>query len=635
MILIAIIVLFIFIFLFIEPILYKNKLVNNNECGSARFSTKKEIKNNFDKEKISNINKHGYPIFFSKNLKYVFFDNETPHWCFLGSTGSGKTVTALIPQCSFISKANEKRSVVITDPKGELFQKTSKMFNDNGYKIYTLDFRSPELSNHVNILEPIIDEYDSYIKYKNIFLNDKENIKMNNLSMMHYAEANRLINSVSSIIIGKQGSQKDPFWNNSAKNFLAGLISFFLESYEEGKIRKDQITLSGIKKFQNSILSEDNFEIFKQVIEEKEYGSKSKDNLLSIISSSENTFKSIMAVFNEKTAIFDDVNVESITSDSDFNFNDFGKCPTVLYIIVPDEDKTYYQIVTIIIDLIYKELIKLANLNDNKCLEVKVEWLLEEFANCPAFEDIESMVSVGRSRGMRYYFFIQSFSQLNNVYGKEVTRIILDNCGLVYLKTNTEETADEISKRLGKKTIESKSLSQSVGLLTHDGNKSLSLIGRDLMTADEVKRLRYKTIIFPIIGYPIIRNTVMYNKFSCYKGGMINRKINKIKKINDYYTVEKINDIDINHVKSDFRDHDIKKLNPILKEIENLFSKDIASYDYKIANERTYLAVYFNNLKKSSLFTLKNYLKDKPFLLIEKENLIEIHIKNLWGGENK
>lgn len=627
MILIVIIVVFLFVFLFIEPILYKNKLLNNNEYGSARFSTKKEIKNNFDKEKISNINKPGYPILFSRNLKYVFFDNETPHWCFLGSTGSGKTVTALIPQCSFIATSKEKRSVVMTDPKGELFQKTSKMFKDNGYKIYTLDFRGPELSNHINILEPIISEYDSYIKDKNIFLNNKENIEMNNLSMMHYAEANRLINSVSSMVIGKQGSQKDPFWNNSAKNFLAGLISFFLESYEEGKIRRDQITLSGIKKFQNSVLSEDNFEIFKEIIEQKEYGLKSKDNLLSIISSSENTFKSIMAVFNEKMAIFDDVNVESITADSDFYFNDFGKYPTVLYIIVPDEDKTYYQIVTIIIDLIYKELIKLANLNDNKCLKVNVEWLLEEFANCPAFEDIESMVSVGRSRGMRYYFFIQSFSQLNNVYGKEVARIILDNCGLVYLKTNTEETADEISKRLGKKTIESKSLSQSVSLLATDGNKSLSLIGRDLMTADEVKRLHYKTIIFPIIGYPIIRNTVMYNKFSCYEAGMINRKVNKIKKFKDYYTVEKINDIDTSYVKNDFRNHDIQMLNPILKEIENLFSEDIASYDYKVANERTYLVVHFNNLKKSSLFILKNYLKDKQFLLIEKENSIEIHIK--------
>ena len=95
------------------------------------------------------------------------------------------------------------------------------------------------------------------------------------------------------------------------------------------------------------------------------------------------------------------------------------------------------------------------------------------------------------------------------------------------------------------------------------------------------------------------------------------------------YTIEKISEVKSDYIKSDFRDHDIKMLNPILKEVERLFSKDIVSCDYKVANERTYLVVHFSNLKKSSLFILKNHLKDKPFLLIEKENSIEIHIKNL------
>ena len=52
---------------------------------------------------------------------------------------------------------------------------------------------------------------------------------------------------------------------------------------------------------------------------------------------------------------------------------------------------------------------------------------------------------------MRFQFFIQSFSQLDNVYGKEVAQTILDNCGLDYLKTNTQEIAELISRFLGKK----------------------------------------------------------------------------------------------------------------------------------------------------------------------------------------
>lgn len=88
---------------------------------------------------------------------------------------------------------------------------------------------------------------------------------------------------------------------------------------------------------------------------------------------------------------------------------------------------------------------------------------------------------------MRFHFFIQSFAQLDNVYGKEVAQIILDNCGLVYLKTNTQDTAETVSKRLGKKTIEANSLSQLISLNKYDGNRSTSLMTRDLLTPEEVK----------------------------------------------------------------------------------------------------------------------------------------------------
>ena len=198
--------------------------------------------------------------------------------------------------------------------------------------------------------------------------------------------------------------------------------------------------------------------------------------------------------------IYDDINVSNVISTSDFDLNILGKQPTALYVIVPDEDKIYYTLVTIIVGLLYKELVKLANSYESKKLPYEIDFILDEFANCPPLADVEALVSVARSRGMHFHFFIQSFSQLNNIYGKEVAQIILDNCGLIYLKTNTEETAEAISKRLGKKTIESGSIRQSVSLLDYNGDKTTNLIGRDLMTPEEVMGLHYKTIIFPIIG---------------------------------------------------------------------------------------------------------------------------------------
>lgn len=229
----ALLFLLAIILLFVEPLFSKHKVKSKNEYGSARFATETEINKNFSCEKISNIKKSGVPVLFSKNLKYVWFDRETPHYVYLGSTGSGKSVTAVIPECAFISNAKEKRSVFITDPKGEIFHTTSAMFKNNGYEIITLDFRHPELSNRFNILEPVIKEYEKYINYEKLSKEDiNKQTYYNNLAMSSLAETNRLITSLATMIMQEKTQAKYPFWNNSARNLLEGIIGFFLEEYK-------------------------------------------------------------------------------------------------------------------------------------------------------------------------------------------------------------------------------------------------------------------------------------------------------------------------------------------------------------------------------------------------------------------
>lgn len=653
----ALLILFIVVFMFVEPLFSKHKVKSNHEYGSARFSTFNEIKKNFKKEKISSIKESGVPMWFSKDYKYVWFDKETPHYTYLGSTGSGKSVTAVIPMCSFIATAKKKRSVFITDPKGEIFNTTSKMFKDNGYNVLTLDFRHPEMSNHFNILEPIIKEYEKYIDYeKKSIVSKKDRVKFNNLAMTSLAETNRLITSLATMIMQEKTQQKDPFWNNSARNLLEGLIGFFLEEYKKNNIKRNQITMTSIRKFQNSSMQEKNFNKFKAYIDKKDYGSKSKDSLTSILNASDNTYKSITAVFGEKMSLFDDVNVANVTSDSDFDFDLLGKEATALFIIVPDEDKVYFTLVTIIVGLLYKELVKLANSKENKKFPVQIDWLLDEFANCPPLADIEALVSVARSRGMRFHFFIQSFSQLDNVYGKEVAQIILDNCGLIYLKTNTQDTAEQISKRLGKTTISSSSISQSLSLLDYNGNKSTSLMARDLLTPDEVKQLHYKTIIFPIIGYPIFRDTVMYDKFSCYEKGEIERKINSLKQLdNTYFTVEQIKspiggrfkkvDDELNMSAKDFykeqREAEEQELLKAIDQVKEIIKDNIINFEYKTKNNRTFSVISLtkdiNDMEKS---LIKGQLNNNIYHIeisnnVDGKNVIEIHLKTPLDNDLK
>lgn len=643
LVIVALIIVFLY---FIEPLMTRQKLRNNNEHGSARWATKKEIDEKFRKEEVSHIVKSGFPVYYSKNNKYVWFDMETPHWIYLGSTGSGKSVTAVIPQCSFIATAENKQSVFITDPKGEIFSTTSKMFEEQGYKILTLDFRNPSMSNHLNILEPIIREYEGFSKNEKLAqneINEDKKILYQNKSIEHLAQCNQLIESISRIIM-EDKTAKEAFWNNTASDLLYGLISLFLEEYADGKIKREQITLTSIKKFQNSSLTDKNQKLLKKYVEEKPYGFKSKDKLIPVISTSDNTYKSITSVFNERMSLFDDINVENITSNSDFEFDILGKEPTVLYCCIPDESKIYYTLISIIVSLIYKTLVLLSNTQPNKRLPYNLVFLLDEFANTPPLEDIETIVSVARSRGMYFQFFLQSFAQLDNLYGKEVSQIIQDNCGLAYLKTNTQETAESISKRLGNKTIETSSLNYSISFMNNNGSKGTSLMSRNLMTPDEIKQLHYKTIILPTISHPIFRDTVIYKKFSCYKSGCIERKVRPLARLfNTYFTVEQLkfnNNNNNEEQKIDTTESQIKtKLISIINEVIKIFGKVDSNVEYIKDNDIPVAQLYLapplstNDLKgleelSSNMNFFYNAISDKNKINKKNRNsLIEISLE--------
>ena len=438
-----------------------------------------------------------------------------------------------------------------------------------------------------------------------------------NSSSKYQAETNRLVISLGDLIFVDKDSS-DKFWINSAKQLFIGIVGIFLEDYKLGLIGEEKINISSVKKFQNSSLIKENQTFLQKNINNRQYGNLSKDYLTSILSSAENTYKSIIAVFGEKMAIFDDLNVENITSTNEFNFTDLGSKPVSLFIIVPDEDRAYFQLVTIIIGMLTKDLTKFANLPaNNGTLPVKVEWILDEFANCPPLSSIETLVSVARSRGMRFQFFIQSFSQLNQVYGKEIASIIQDNCALVYLKTNTVETAEIINKKLGKETIETNSMSNSMDAIKKGGSKTTSLIGKELLSVTEIIGLKYKTIIFPTVSNPIFRDTYLYSDiYPEFKNiGVYERQSSVLKRItSNYYTVEQLrknyrNLEDENETTETLNmankfqreiNRSMRRVNEIYKEDEEINNNSIAS---KIVNE-----ILFNCETKINMISNDSYL---------------------------
>ena len=140
-------------------------------------------------------------------------------------------------------------------------------------------------------------------------------------------------------------------------------------------------------------------------------------------------------------------------SKNDFEMDTIGEKPTAVFMIIQDEKTTYHSLATIFVKQCYESLISTAHKHGG-ALPVRVNFLLDEFANMPKFKDITTMVTAARSRRIRFLFIIQNFAQIKEVYGDHDAETIRGNCGnLIYLLTGELSALEEISKLCGDKLV--------------------------------------------------------------------------------------------------------------------------------------------------------------------------------------
>lgn len=147
-----------------------------------------------------------------------------------------------------------------------------------------------------------------------------------------------------------------------------------------------------------------------------------------------------------------------LTSENDLDILNMDEQPNAVFIIVPDERFTRHRFVTLFITQMYKELVEKANLNnrrgqtDTAVLRRNVYYILDEWGNLPKFENIEGMVTVARSRGIRFLFVLQSFSQLTAKYGREIGDIVKANCNVkIFIGSDDPDTRESFRNSADRK----------------------------------------------------------------------------------------------------------------------------------------------------------------------------------------
>ena len=196
------------------------------------------------------------------------------------------------------------------------------------------------------------------------------------------------------------------------------------------------------------------------LIEGRDEFSKVKGLVNTVLITSDKTLTSYLSEVNSYMQQLSDDGIMSMTAENDLDVVNMDESPNAVFIIVPDERFTRHRFVTLFITQMYKELVEKANLNlrrgekDTAILKRNTYFVLDEFANLPKFENIEGMVTVARSRGIRFLFVLQSYSQLTAKYGRDVADILKGNCNIkVFIGSDDSETRKEFSELCGQKKI--------------------------------------------------------------------------------------------------------------------------------------------------------------------------------------
>ncbi|MEG2457788.1 MAG: type IV secretory system conjugative DNA transfer family protein [Bacilli bacterium] len=393
--------------------------------GYSKWMNEDEMKKAYDIKEITLKDEEyahaGVPVI--NNGKKAWVDDGENHTLVIGASGSGKTQCLIHPYIKILAKHGE--SMIVTDPKGEIYEESANLLKERGYKVLLINFRDPENGNSWN---PMSYPYRLYAEG-------------------NHDKAQELLEDIANNILIDPNGKADPFWEKAAADYFTGLALGLFEDAKEEEVNLNSI--NAISTFGEERIGASTY--IKEYLKIKGELSNAYISANATAFAPAETKGGIMSIFRTKLRIYTARDkLSEMLSYTDFDIRDVGKEKTAIFIKIHDEKTTYHALATTFVKQVYESLIDVAQKEENNKLKIRTNFVLDEFANMPALRDVESMITASRSRNIRFTFVIQNFSQLTKVYGKDVAETIKGNCGnIIYLITTELSALEEISKLCG------------------------------------------------------------------------------------------------------------------------------------------------------------------------------------------
>ena len=469
----------------------KSRTVGDGQHGTARFATKKEIRQTYKYipfcpkawRKGQALPMEQGIILGSagkKNEVTALVDTDDVHTLMIGASGVGKTAFFLYPNLEYACATG--MSFLCTDTKGDLFRNYGAIARDNyGYNIAVVDLRNPTRSDGNNLLHLVN-------KYMDEYRVDEHNLAAK-------ARAEKYAKIISKTIINSSGDStnygQNAFFYDAAEGLLTAVILLLAEflppTEEHPEERRHIISV---------------FKMVQELLEPSKIKGKSQFQLLmaklpaehkakwfagAALNSAEQAMASVMSTVLSRLNAFLDSEMEQILCfDTAVDAEKFCNTKSAIFIVLPEEDLTKYFMVSLMIQQLYREILSVADEKGGK-LRNRVVFYCDELGTIPPIASLELIFSASRSRRLMMVPIIQSFGQLQKNYGKEGSEIIIDNCQCTIFGgfAPNSQTAEVLSKALGSHTVMSGSISRG----KNDPSQSLQMMERPLMMPDELKCL--------------------------------------------------------------------------------------------------------------------------------------------------
>ena len=429
---------------------------NKGTYGTAGFMTRKELKGVLDL--VPNIRKHHGIILGEIDGEVICVPDKTRfngNLAVYGASGSKKTRAFCMNM--ILQSAARRSSLIICDPKSELYEKSSAYLRDQGYTVKVFNLVTPSASDSWNCLSEI--------------------------------EGQELMAQLfCDVIIKNTGSERgDHFWDNAELNLLKALVLYVERGYPPEKRNIGEVY---------QLLAMSSEKELNAIFDVLDISHPAKAPYSIFKQSSESVRGGVIIGLGSRLQVFQNKDIRNITGYDEIDLELPGKQPCAYYCITSDQDSTFDFLSSLFLSFIFIKLVRYADQNcPGGALPVPVHVLGEELCACGVIPDLSRKISVIRSRNISMSCVFQNLAGLQNRYPQNQWQEILGNCDItLFLGCTDALTAQFISDRTGEASIAVTSKAKQLGTwrisnYTPEYRETSGVGKRKLMTMDEVLRM--------------------------------------------------------------------------------------------------------------------------------------------------